>query len=245
LIEVKGVKKIYQMGKDNTVYALQGIDLFIGQGEFVAIMGPSGSGKSTLMNSLGCLDRPSEGSYKLAGEEVAEKDDDGLADIRNRRIGFIFQTFNLLPKLTALQNVELPLMYRGMPPADRRKRAEDCLRRVGLGERMRHRPSELSGGQQQRVAIARAIAGSPTIILADEPTGNLDSRSGAEIMAIFEELNESGITVLLVTHSDEIAQFAKRIVRLRDGVIVSDELVVNRMSTKTVAEAAVADGAMR
>jgi putative ABC transport system ATP-binding protein len=198
------------------------------------------------MNSLGCLDRPTEGSYKLAGEEVAEKDDDGLADIRNRRIGFIFQTFNLLPKLTALQNVELPLMYRGMPQAERRKFAEECLRKVGLGERMRHRPSELSGGQQQRVAIARAIAGSPSIILADEPTGNLDSKSGAEIMAIFEDLNDSGITVLLVTHSDEIAQFAKRIVRLRDGVIVSDELVKDRMSTKTVTQPAVAaDSAMR
>jgi len=241
LIEIAAVKKIYQMGKDNTVYALRGVDLFVGSGEFVAIMGPSGSGKSTLMNMLGCLDRPSEGSYKLAGEEVSMMTDDQLAAIRNRRIGFIFQTFNLLPKLTALQNVELPLMYRGMQATERRQRAERCLTMVGLGERMRHRPTELSGGQQQRVAIARAIAGSPSIILADEPTGNLDSKSGEEIMAIFQELNSSGITVALVTHSDEIAQYAKRVVRLKDGLIVTDAVVENRIITKPLGLQAMAE----
>jgi putative ABC transport system ATP-binding protein len=232
VIECTGIKKVYRMGKDNIVYALRGVDLFIGAGEFVAIMGPSGSGKSTLMNVLGCLDRPTEGEYKLAGDVVSTLSDDELASIRNKRIGFIFQTFNLLPKLSALQNVELPLMYRGMPVAERHSRSVECLARVGLQERMRHRPAELSGGQQQRVAIARAVAGNPSIILADEPTGNLDSRSGTEIMAIFEELNESGITVLLVTHDDDIARHAKRIVRLRDGVIVIDEQVADRRSAK-------------
>jgi putative ABC transport system ATP-binding protein len=244
MIEITGLKKVYKMGTDNIVYALQGVDFHVAPGEFVAIMGPSGSGKSTLMNVLGCLDRPSEGSYVLAGEQVAELVDDGLADIRNRRIGFIFQGFNLLPKLSALQNVELPLMYRGMPHTERRAKAIDCLSRVGLGERVNHRPAELSGGQQQRVAIARAIAGSPSIILADEPTGNLDSRSGAEIMGIFQELNDSGITIILVTHDDDIALHAKRIVRLRDGVVVSDEAVQNRAFAKpAMAREQVAAGA--
>jgi len=234
MIEISGLKKIYRMGKDNTVYALLGVDLFIGSGEFVAIMGPSGSGKSTLMNMVGCLDRPTEGAYTLAGQEVSEMTDDQLAAVRNRRIGFIFQTFNLLPKITALQNVELPLMYRGMPPSERRRKAEECLNRVGLADRARHRPAELSGGQQQRVAIARAIAGSPSIILADEPTGNLDSRSGEELMQIFQELNDSGITIVLVTHDDNIALHAKRVVRLRDGVIVSDEPVAERRIARSL-----------
>ncbi|MDP2857950.1 MAG: ABC transporter ATP-binding protein [Bacillota bacterium] len=228
MIEVWHLGKEYVMGS-TTVHALRGAGLRIESGEFVTIMGPSGSGKSTLMNILGCLDRPSKGSYNLAGEEVSKMTDDQLADIRNRRIGFIFQTFNLLPRLSALQNVELPLVYRGMPASERRRKSEECLERVGLSERMRHRPNELSGGQQQRVAIARALAGSPAIILADEPTGNLDSRSGEEVMAIFQELNESGITIILVTHDEWIARHAKRVVRLRDGLIVSDELVSGRV----------------
>lgn len=234
MIEITALKKTYDMGRENIVQALRGIDLHIGAGEMVAIMGPSGSGKSTLMNLLGCLDRPTSGTYKLAGEEVSTKNDNELADIRNRKIGFIFQGFNLLPKINALANVELPLMYRGMTAAERKRRSQDCLSRVGLGDRMRHRPSELSGGQQQRVAIARALAGSPAIILADEPTGNLDSRSGEEIMQIFQELNDSGITILLVTHDDGIAQHAKRIVRLRDGLIVSDTQVEGRLMARDV-----------
>ena len=228
MIEVKDLGKEYTMGS-TTVHALRGAGLQVNAGEFVAIMGPSGSGKSTLMNILGCLDRASAGSYWLAGEEVSKMTDDQLADIRNRRIGFIFQTFNLLPRLSALQNVELPLMYRGIPAAERRRKSEECLERVGLAGRMRHRPNELSGGQQQRVAIARAIAGSPAIVLADEPTGNLDSRSGEEVMAIFQELNDSGITIIVVTHDEWIARHAKRVIRLRDGLIVSDELVAARL----------------
>ncbi len=234
MIEVRELKKTYEMGKHNTVHALKGVDLSIARAEFVAIMGPSGSGKSTLMNLLGCLDRPSSGSYKLAGEEVSKKADNELAEIRNRRIGFIFQGFNLLPKMSALANVELPVMYRGMPAVNRRRQSNECLKRVGLGDRMTHRPSELSGGQQQRVAIARAIAGSPSIILADEPSGNLDTRSGEEIMQIFQELNDSGITVLLVTHDEYIAQHAKRVLRLRDGLIVSDEQVAERLDAHEV-----------
>jgi putative ABC transport system ATP-binding protein len=232
LIEISGLKKIYKMGKDNIVHALRNVDLFIGPGEFVAIMGPSGSGKSTLMNVLGCLDRPTEGGYKLAGEEVSQMTDDQLADIRNRRIGFIFQTFNLLPKLTALQNVELPLLYRGMPAVERRRRSIECMRKVGLEARMNHRPAELSGGQQQRVAIARAIAGDPAIIRADEPTGNLDSRSGEEIMGIFQAQNDTGMTIIVVTHDDTIAQHAKRVVRLRDGLIVQDSPITDRLFAK-------------
>lgn len=210
------------MGENNIVYALRGVDLTVGQGEFLAIMGPSGSGKSTLMNILGCLDRPSMGTYLLDGEETSRLSDDALAAVRNRKIGFVFQTFNLLPRLTALQNVELPLMYRGMSPSERRQRALECLRRVGLEQRTTHLPSQLSGGQQQRVAIARALAGSPAIILADEPTGNLDSVSGSDIMQIFHELNDSGITLLLVTHDDSIALHARRVIRLKDGLVASD-----------------------
>jgi len=229
VIEIRGLKKTYRMGKDVIVHALRGIDLFIGPGEFAAIMGPSGSGKSTLMNIIGCLDRPTEGTYHLAGEGVSKLNDDQLAAIRNRRIGFIFQTFNLLPRLSALQNVELPLMYRGMPARERRRVSIECMDRVGLADRVRHRPTELSGGQQQRVATARAIVGSPSIILADEPTGNLDSRSGEEIIQIFQELNDGGITIVLVTHDENIAHHAKRIARLRDGVVVSDQPVTERV----------------
>ena len=195
MINIVGVSKSYRMGKEVVVHALRGIDLSVDGGEFVAIMGPSGSGKSTLMNIIGCLDRPTTGLYNLGGDEISGLSDNALASIRNRRIGFIFQAFNLLPRLSALQNVELPLLYRGSPASQRRRRAVECLSRVGLAERLRHRPAELSGGQQQRVAIARAISGSPSIILADEPTGNLDSVAGEEIIQIFHELNDSGITI--------------------------------------------------
>jgi putative ABC transport system ATP-binding protein len=228
VIEIRNAKKIYRIG-DSVVTALAGVDLTIEHGEFVAIMGPSGSGKSTLMNMVGCLDRPTEGSYLLDGEQVSKMDDGDLADVRNRKIGFIFQSFNLLPKLSAAENVELPLLYRGLSRHERRQRATVALERVGLGQRIDHRPSELSGGQQQRVAIARVIAGSPSLILADEPTGNLDSRSGDEIMRIFQELNDAGITIVLVTHDDDIARHAKRVVRLKDGAIVRDEMVMDRM----------------
>ena len=224
MINIVGVSKSYRMGKEVVVHALRGIDLSVDGGEFVAIMGPSGSGKSTLMNIIGCLDRPTTGLYNLGGDEISGLSDNALASIRNRRIGFIFQTFNLLPRLSALQNVELPLLYRGSPASQRRRRAVECLSRVGLAERLRHRPAELSGGQQQRVAIARAISGSPSIILADEPTGNLDSVAGEEIIQIFHELNDSGITILLVTHDEHLAAHSRRVVRLRDGAIVQDQI---------------------
>jgi len=219
LIEMQGVHKIYRMGKTR-VHALAGVDLHVGGGEMVAIMGPSGSGKSTLMNIMGCLDRPTRGTYTLEGEAVAGLDNNALARIRGERIGFVFQTFNLLPRTSALQNVMLPLMYQHA--RDRRKLAEDALARVGMADRMDHRPSELSGGQQQRVAVARALVTEPAIILADEPTGNLDSRTSGEIMQLFRDLNEEGVTVVLVTHDQEIGDCAKRIVRMRDGQIVGD-----------------------
>ncbi|MDP2858134.1 MAG: ABC transporter ATP-binding protein [Bacillota bacterium] len=241
MISVQRLFKAYKMGKENVVHALRGIDMEIDSGEYVAIMGPSGSGKSTFMNIVGCLDRPTEGSYQLAGQDTSRMTDNELSTIRNERIGFIFQTFNLLPRLSALQNVELPLVYRGMPASDRRERAMECLARVGLADRVRHRPTELSGGEQQRVAIARAMAGSPVLILADEPTGNLDSRSGEEIMGAFQDLNNAGITVAVVTHDENIAKHAKRIVRFRDGVVVSDEKVSSRtIATRSDSEAAVA-----
>ncbi len=243
MIETKSLSKTYEIG-ENTVFALRGVDLSIGAGEFVAVMGPSGSGKSTLMNVLGCLDRPTEGSYQLDGKEVSRLSDDELALVRNRKIGFVFQSYNLLPKLSALENVELPLVYRGVPWAERRRRAVAALRQVGLDHRMGHKPSELSGGQQQRVAIARVTAASPVMVLADEPTGNLDSASGTEIMRVFQELNDSGTTIVLVTHDDDIAAHAKRIVRLRDGYVVSDEPVVSRtiLSIRDQAAAEVAMG---
>ena len=224
VISLRGVTKTYRMGKDNIVQALQGADLDVYPGEFVALMGPSGSGKSTMMNVLGCLDVPDAGTYVLAGEQVRQLNDDQLAAIRNKHIGFVFQTFNLLPRLNAIENVELPLVYGGSGRG-RTQRAKDALAAVGLGERMHHKPNELSGGQQQRVAIARALLNDPSIILADEPTGNLDSRSSAEILAIFQRLNDQGKTVVMVTHEPDVAEHCKRIVRMRDGIVSGDELV--------------------
>ena len=225
LIEIRGIEKTYRMGRDVTVQALRGVDLEIQRGEMVAVMGPSGSGKSTLMNVLGCLDVPDAGSYTLAGTEVRTLSDDELAAIRNRRIGFVFQTFNLLPRLNALENVELPLVYGG-DGHERKQRALAALDLVGLGDRTRHRPSEMSGGQQQRVAIARALLNDPDLVLADEPTGNLDSRSSAEILAIFQRLNDDGRTVVMVTHEPDVADHCRRIVRMRDGVVHHDERVL-------------------
>jgi putative ABC transport system ATP-binding protein len=221
LIEIRDLHRVYQVG-ESEVRALNGVDLDIEANEYVAIMGPSGSGKSTLMNILGCLDTPSHGSYKLKGKEIAERTDDELARIRNAEIGFVFQTFNLLARADALHNVELPLVYAGMKHEERRKRARESLELVGLGDRMKHRPNELSGGQRQRVAIARALVNRPSIILADEPTGNLDSRTGEEIMAAFEAIWKAGNTVILVTHEPDIAEHARRVVRMRDGKVESD-----------------------
>jgi putative ABC transport system ATP-binding protein len=224
LIRIEEITKVYRMG-DVEVHALRGVSLCIDEGEFVAIMGPSGSGKSTLMNVIGCLDQPTGGHYWLDGTDVGQLNDNQLAVIRNRKIGFVFQTFNLLARTTAFQNVTLPLIYAGVGSRERRERAKSALEAVGLGDRLHHRPSELSGGQQQRVAIARALVTEPAIILADEPTGNLDSRSGEEIMRIFHDLNaERGITVVFVTHDPDIAAETRRIVRIRDGLIDSDEL---------------------
>jgi len=221
VIRIEGVTKLYRMGAE-TIHALRGVNLKIRRNEYLAVMGPSGSGKSTLMNMLGCLDTPSAGRYDFNGKDVARMVDDELAEIRNREIGFVFQTFNLLPRSDALHNVELPLVYAGVRPAARRERALGALRNVGLGDRIHHKPNEMSGGQRQRVAIARALVNHPSILLADEPTGNLDSRTGEEIMALFEDLYEQGHTIIVVTHEENIARHARRVVRLRDGLIESD-----------------------
>ncbi|HEU4762355.1 MAG TPA: ABC transporter ATP-binding protein [Gemmatimonadales bacterium] len=221
VLRVAGLERRYDMGGE-VVHALRGVSLTIRRNEYVAIMGPSGSGKSTMMNILGCLDTPDAGEYWLNGEEVSKLGDDALARVRNREIGFVFQTFNLLPRASALHNVELPLIYAGLSASERRERAEQALVRVGLGERMHHRPNELSGGQRQRVAIARALVNRPSILLADEPTGNLDSTTSEEIMAVFEELHAQGQTVVMVTHEPDIAAYAERIITLRDGKVASD-----------------------
>jgi len=224
LIELEGVSKTYRQGA-LAVEALKALDLFIAVGEYIAIMGPSGSGKSTLMNLLGCLDTPTTGHYRFRGTDVRELGDDALSQLRGREIGFVFQTFNLLPRAIALQNVELPMVYAGVPAAQRRRRAQEALESVGLETRADHCPPELSGGERQRVAIARAVVGNPSLILADEPTGNLDTATGEEIMEIFRGISAQGKTVILVTHEEEIARRAKRILRLRDGFLISDEKV--------------------
>ena len=221
LIEIRDLVKVYEMG-DVQVRALDGVSVDVDRGEFVAIMGPSGSGKSTLMNLIGCLDTPSAGTYRLNEQEVSRLDDDELARIRNKEIGFVFQTFNLLSRTSALENVEVPLVYAGVPRHERHRRAKEMLEQVGLGDRMHHQPNELSGGQRQRVAVARALVNRPSILLADEPTGNLDSRTGEEIMQLFDELNRNGNTIVLVTHEEDIARHARRVVRLRDGKVVEE-----------------------
>ncbi|MCZ8296489.1 MAG: ABC transporter ATP-binding protein [Flavobacterium sp.] len=221
LINITDIKRDFQLGSE-TINVLKGIDLQINKGEYVALMGPSGSGKSTLMNILGCLDTPTSGTYVLNGKDVSQMHDDDLAEVRNKEIGFVFQTFNLLPRTTALDNVALPMVYAGYNKTDRHARAKEVLTQVGLADRMDHQPNQLSGGQRQRVAVARALVNKPSIILADEPTGNLDSKTSVEIMKLFDEIHSNGNTVILVTHEEDIAQYAHRIIRLRDGIIESD-----------------------
>lgn len=232
IIEMKQITKNYIMG-DNVVEALRGVDYNVESGEYVAIMGPSGSGKSTLMNLIGCLDTPTSGEYNLDGVDVSKMTDDELATIRNKKIGFVFQTFNLLPRADALHNVELPLIYSGVSAVERKQRAIEILDRVGLSDRMHHKPNELSGGQRQRVAIARALINRPALLLADEPTGNLDSKSGDEIMALFDQLHAAGNTIVLVTHEELVAKFAQRVVRLFDGKVSSDEPIRAKSPQRT------------
>src|SRR5512139_835014 len=234
LIRLHKISRRYQMGSE-TIHALREVSLEIKRGEYVAIMGPSGSGKSTLMNLIGCLDSPTSGEYELNGVRVSQMDDNQLAEIRNKEIGFIFQTFNLLPRSDALRNVELPLIYSGMPAEERRAVALAALRNVGLGDRIHHRPNELSGGQRQRVAVARALVNRPSILLADEPTGNLDTKTGAEIMALFGDLSRQGHTIIVVTHEEDIAEHAHRVIRVRDGKVESDEAAHKRKTYATAA----------
>jgi putative ABC transport system ATP-binding protein len=229
IIDLQEITKTYRMGEVD-VRALRGVSLAVAEGEFLAIMGASGSGKSTLMNVIGCLDRPTSGSYRLAGDEVSRLDRDALARVRNRTLGFVFQSFNLLSRTSALENVELPLLYSGLTARERHRRARQALERVGLGERVHHHPNQLSGGQQQRVAIARAIVSRPHILLADEPTGALDSHTSVEVMALLQELGREGLTVVLVTHEHDVAEFASRLVVLRDGLVRSDERRVARLA---------------
>ncbi|MEJ2175347.1 MAG: ABC transporter ATP-binding protein [bacterium] len=239
LIHTQGLEKIYRLG-ESEVHALAGVGVDIAEGEFVSVMGPSGSGKSTFMNVIGCLDRPTSGHYALGGQDVAALDADALARTRNRNIGFVFQNFNLLARTPAIENVELPLVYAGVPGAERRARATEMLVRVGLAERIHHLPSQLSGGQQQRVAIARALVTQPLLILADEPTGALDSHTSLELMALFQELNRGGMTVVLVTHEPDVARFARRVLRFLDGRVVADEANVALDARALLAEGAVA-----
>lgn len=231
IIQIRDLKRFYKMGQ-TIVKALDGVTFNVNRNEYIAVMGPSGSGKSTLMNIIGCLDTPTEGTYILNDNNVSDLEDSELAEVRNREIGFVFQTFNLLPRTDCLANVELPLIYSGMKSSARREKAISTLNKVGLGDRLDHKPNELSGGQRQRVAIARALVNDPSILLADEPTGNLDSKTGEEIMLLFEELYKAGNTIIVVTHEQEIAEHARRIVRLRDGLIESDEKVANPVLTR-------------